>query len=110
MKNGKISGIIYFASNFTESLEEVNKNVGSTTNSTFDNSRIQIFMDRTDQLITFFLDKKLIQTYQEYSEQLMKDCQLPIKLGNFPIHLMEPIYGSFNGATQDSMAPSTLIT
>lgn len=86
------------------------KNGEDSTDSTFDSSRIQIFMDRTDQLITFYLDKNLLQTYKEYSEKLMRDCQLPIKYGNIPFNLMEPIYGSFNGATQDSMAPSLILT
>ena len=111
VKKGKVSGIMYFASNFTESLEELNKNgIDSTADGIFDNSRIQIYMDRTDQLTTFYLYKKLLQTYKEYSEKLMSDCQLPKKAGNIPINLMDPIFGSFDGEFQDSMAPSAVIT
>ena len=91
-------------------MEELNKGEGAIIDDTFDNAKIQIFMDRTDQLITFYLDKKLHKTYKEYSEKLMSDCRLPIKAGNVPINLMEPIYGSFDGATQDSMAPCTIMT
>lgn len=107
---GVVVGIIYFASNFTESLETVNKEREQTLDSIFDHSRIQIFMDRTDQLITFFLDRKIWETYKEYSEQLMSDCDLPIKSGNIPINLMEPIYGSYNSDYTDSMAPGLILT
>lgn len=91
-------------------MEELNKSGDSITDGTFDNSRIQIFMDRTDRLITLFLDKNLQKTYQEYSEKLMSDCQLPIKSGNIPINFMEPIFGTFDDAAQDSMAPCTIMT
>lgn len=107
---GVVVGIIYFASNFSESLETVNRDREQTLDSIFDYSRIQISMDRSDQLISFFLDRKIWETYKEYSEKLMIDCELPIKSGNVPINLMDPIYGSYNSEYTDSMAPGLILT
>lgn len=109
-KNGIVKGIIYFASNFTESLEIVHRDREATLDSIFDHSRIQIFMDRTDQLITYFLDRKLWETYKEYSEKLMSDCEMPIKLGNIAINLMDPIYGSFSSNYKETLSPGTILT
>lgn len=67
-------------------------------------------MDRTDQLITYFLDKKLLESYTEFSEQLMIDCKMPMKLGNIPMIFNDPIYGSNDDSFKASMAPGLVMT
>lgn len=107
---GNVVGIIYFSSNFSRALEIVNRDGDSTLDSIFDDSRIQIFMDRSDQLISFFFDRKIWQTYKEYSEKLMIDCEMPVKSGNIPINFMDPIYGSYDSDYTDLMAPGLILT
>lgn len=91
-------------------MEEVRKDGRGATNYTIDHSRIQVFMDRTDQLITYFLDKKLLESYREFSEKLMIDCKMPMKLGNIPVIFKDPIYGSNDDSFQASMAPGLVMT
>lgn len=103
-------GIIYFASNFTESLTDLRDDGRNAKNGSFVNSEIQIYMDKSDQQLTFFLEKKLRQTYREFAENLMSDCQFPIKLGNVPIDFKDPIYGTFDDEYTDYIAPGVVMT
>jgi hypothetical protein len=109
-KRGKVMAVIYFAKNFTESLTKIRDDGRNADSGSFKSSEIQIYMDKSDQQLTFFLEKKLIKTYTEFTEQLMADCQFPIKLGNVPIDFMTPIYGSFDGVFTDYMAPGVVMT
>lgn len=109
-RRGKVMGVIYFAKNFTESLTEIRDDGRNAAEGSFVNSEIQIFMDKSDQQLTFFLEKKLRQTYLEFAQGLMGDCGFPLKLGNIPIDFLNPIYGSFDGVYTDYMAPGVVMT
>lgn len=109
-KKGKVIGVIYFAKNFTESMSSIRDDGRFAEESTFFSSEIQVYMDKSDQQLTFFLEKKLRQTYQEFTEQLMRDCEYPVKLGNIPIRFEMPIYGSFDGVYTDYIAPGVVMT
>lgn len=108
-KHGRVIGIIYFAPNYTESFSRVRARESELDDGTFDSSRIQINLDRSNQQITYFLELKIYQTFKEYSEHLMADCNLPIKIGNVPISLENPIYGSFDEDFKYSMAPGMIM-
>jgi ABC-2 family transporter protein len=109
-KKGKVMGVVYFAKNFTESMVQLRDDGRFSEEGSFLNSEIQIYMDKSDQQLTFFLEKKLRQTYQEFAEKLMADCQYPIKLGNIPMNFDKPIYGSYEGVYTDYIAPGVVMT
>lgn len=109
-RKGKVMAVIYFAKNFTESMTSIRDDGRNASGGTFLSSEIQIYMDKSDQQLTFFLEKKLRQTYLEFSESIMIDCDFPIKLGNVPIDFLTPIYGSFDGVYTDYMAPGIVMT
>jgi len=109
-KKGKVMGVIHFAKNFTESLTNLRDDGRNANEGSFRSSEIKIYMDKSDQQLTFFLEKKLRQTYLEFSQNLMMDCEFPIKLGNIPIDFKTPIYGSFDGEYTSYMAPGVVMT
>lgn len=109
-KRGKVMGVVYFAKNFTESMEMIRDEGRFAEEGDFYNAEIQIYMDKSDQQLTFFMEKKLRQTYQEFAEKLMKDCEFPVKLGNIPINFDAPVYGSYDGIYTDYMAPGVVMT
>lgn len=109
-KRGKVIGVVYFARNFTESMKELRDEASFASDGSFDSSEIKIYMDKSDQQLTFFLEKKLLQTYKEFIEKLMGDCNYPIKAGNVPIDFLDPIYGSFDGVYTDYIAPGVVMT
>lgn len=109
-RKGKVMAVLYFAKNFTESIMNIRDDGRNADQGSFTSSEIKIYMDKSDQQLTFFLEKKLRQTYLEFAEQMMADCKLPIKLGNVPIDFATPIYGSFDGEYTDYMAPGVVMT
>lgn len=109
-KKGIVMGIVYFARNFTESLMNIRDDGRNAANGSFTNGEIQIYMDKSDQQLTFYLEKKLRQTYLEFSQGIMADCDLPLKLGNIPMDFTDPIYGSYDGVYTDYMAPGVVMT
>lgn len=109
-RRGKVMAVIHFAKNFTESIMNLRDEGRNADEGSFASSEIKIYMDKSDQQLTFFLEKKLRQTYLEFAEQMMGDCGFPIKLGNVPIDFETPIYGSFDGEYTDYMAPGVVMT
>lgn len=108
-KSGKIIGFIYFASNFTESLDLVQQDGRFSDDGSADNSKIQIRMDQSDLQLTFFLQAKFYQTYKKFSQNMMSDCELPINLGNVPVTFEDPIYGNYEADFKHSMAPAMIM-
>lgn len=104
-KKGKIIGFMYFAQNFTESLDTVQQFGRYSDDGSADNSKIQLFMDQSDLQLTFFLQAKFYQTYKQFTQNMMADCKLPVKLGNVPVNFETPIYGSYDTDFKNSMAP-----
>lgn len=107
-KKGKIIGIIQFASNFSESLQEVREH-GEHDDATRSNSKMKIYLDQTNQQLTYFLQRKLYDAYREYSENMLIDCNLPKKLDNVPVVFLQPIYGMYEADFKQTMAPAMIM-
>lgn len=108
-KKGKIFGFMYFSRNFTESFNAVQEGGRFTDDGSAENSRIHIRMDQSDLQLTFFTQARLYQTYKQFTQHMMADCDLPIKLGTIPVSFEEPIYGSFEADFKHSMAPPMIM-
>lgn len=65
-------------------MADLHENGTSADNSSFIFGEIAIHLDKTNQQLTFFLERKLLQTYTEFSEKLFGDCGYPIRTGNVP--------------------------
>jgi len=108
-KKGVIVGIIEFASNFSDSLYEVQEIGSKADEASRTNSKINIYLDQTNQQLTFFLQRKLSEIYKNYSESLSSDCQLSKKLNNVPVEFMKPIYGEHDADFKQTMAPAMIM-
>ncbi|XP_058467891.1 ABC transporter G family member 20 [Malaya genurostris] len=109
-KKGKVWGFIYFNENFTESLQDVRDNVREANPDSFLSSEIKVYLDKSDQQVTFYLEKKILETYKQFAETLMSECNLPKQLANIPMSFEEPIYGTFNDEYTAFMAPGVVMT
>lgn len=69
------------------------------------NSLINVYLDQTNQQLTYFLQRRLYDIYKKYSESVLTDCGLPKKLDNIPIQFLKPIYGSYDTDFKHSMVP-----
>lgn len=45
-----------------------------------------------------------------FSEKLMTDCQLPMRLGNLPMRFYDPIFGTFESEYKEFIAPGIVMT
>lgn len=108
-KRGKIIGFFYFAKNFTESLNAVQIDGRFTDDGSADNSRIEIRMDQSDLQLTYFTQARIYQTFGKFIQNLMVDCELPVKIGSIPISFETPIYGSYEADFKHSMAPPMIM-
>lgn len=108
-KKGKIIGIIEFATNFTESLMEVHDLPGKADEVSRSNSKMKIYLDQTNQQLTFFLQRKLYDAFVRYSENMLIDCNLPRKLDSMPIDFRKPIYGTYDADFKQTMAPAMIM-
>ena len=104
-RKGNLIGIIYFASNFSESLNYLHYSEDEIDMQTRKNSIINIYLDQTNQQLTYFLQRRLYDVYKDYSENVLIDCGLPKKLDNIPIQFLEPIYGSYDTDFKHTMVP-----
>lgn len=104
-KGGKLSGIIEFDTNFTLAVMATLDKPGPST----DDFNIKIYLDQTDMQLTYFLHKRLVFAYQNYSEKLMMSLKLPKNLQSAPLKFEEPLYGSFHGDQKSIMAPNMML-
>lgn len=129
-KRGHITSYIQIANNFTESMVDIRDNGRYADDSSFLGREIQIHLDMTgkiplinfqsdrinfnnpsaDQQIAFFVERKLRTSYQMFSEKLMTDCQLPMRLGNLPMRFFDPIFGTFESEYKEFIAPGIVMT
>lgn len=109
-KRGKLSAIIYFDKNFTQSLNEVRQNPEEAGNQTRDNSIIKVYMDQTDLQLTYYLQRQFYEVYKRYSERILTECNRPIKLDNIPINFDETFFGSLKSDFRHTMVhPFTIL-
>jgi ABC-type Na+ efflux pump permease subunit len=108
-KRGKIIGFLTIAQNFTEAADVVQTTGRFSDDGSAEASRINFYLDQSDIQITLFLQARLYQIYKNFSQNLMSDCKLPIKLGNVPVEFEKPIYGSYTTDFKHSMAPPMIM-
>lgn len=108
-KKGKLKSILHIKSNFTEStyaglIENVDEFAPERNNQFID-----FYVDRTDFQLYIFLERKILQAYDNYSKSLMKDCGFAMKIGSSPLVLEKPIYGNLESNFKLFMAPIFLM-
>ena len=107
-RKGNIIGIIEMASNFTESLMQfqISREPGDID---IENSRFIVELDQTDQMKTLFIQRKLYDAYQKYSEEMSTDCGSPKRLDSSPVNFHDPIYGKLEAELVHMMAPAMIM-
>ncbi|XP_055325391.1 ABC transporter G family member 23 [Sitodiplosis mosellana] len=109
-KKANIIGFVHFASNFTESIKDILDNNRDARNGSFESREIQVRLDMSNQQVAFFLERKLRETYGEFAQKLMIDCELPRALATIPINFKKPVYSSFDADFQEYAAPGVIMT
>ncbi len=77
-----LGAIIHFPSNFSESFQDLLDNAGKADGGSFDNRIITAFISPLQ--VPFLISNKLYSTFQTFSENLMGDCEYPMKIARSP--------------------------
>jgi len=110
VRQGNAWGAIAFKQNFSVALGERQFMSLNAENETIDHSSVYIFLDMTNQLIGYKLQRTFLETLKKFSRDLMirmdanpKSVELPIKIG-------KPIYGDKEPTFTEFMAPGVVLT
>ncbi|KAG5674742.1 hypothetical protein PVAND_004693 [Polypedilum vanderplanki] len=105
-KRGEYIGIIEISRNFTEALEIVRKRPEEATEGIIQSSKIKVYLDQADLQLTFFLQRKIYEVYTNYTQNVLRDCKMPIKLDNIPMDFSESLFGSIDSDFKHTMMPA----
>lgn len=105
-KQTKIFGFVQFSANFTQDLALFNDDAANNDYS--DNGVIQIFLDQTDLQKTSFIQQKLYDSYQKFTEKLMVACGKSKKAGNIPI-VFAAAFGDMNFDLKLTILPGIVL-
>lgn len=67
---------------------------GDAQNGSFDNSKVQITLDNVNRVLYNDVKKNLIDLYEVFIVNLLKDCHVSEKCASQPIEFMRPIFGA----------------
>lgn len=110
VKKGHIVGYLHFKPNFTRAIDEILGDGRVASDETFDQRELTVRMDKSDQQITYFLERRLLDTFHDFAEQLMVDCKFPKNLVNVPVNFVGTFHGTLNDEYTDFVAPGIIMT
>ncbi|KAK9730736.1 ABC transporter [Popillia japonica] len=107
--HGKIIGVLHISQNFSESYKDRLVKGGDADDGTLDSSQIKVWLDMSNRQIGATLKFKLLSKFVDFQRGLTKDCRLPKKLAEIPIHFNYE-YGSDQETYTVYMTPGVLLT
>lgn len=110
VKHGAIVGYIHFKPNFTQAVDQILTDGTNAEDDVFDQREILVRLDKSDQQITYFIERRLREAFQNFTQKLMTDCELPKGLANVPVNFKDTFYGTFNDEYTDFVAPGVIMT
>uniref|UniRef100_A0A224XQ54 Putative abc transporter g family member 23-like isoform 1 n=1 Tax=Panstrongylus lignarius TaxID=156445 RepID=A0A224XQ54_9HEMI len=96
---------VYLQSNFSSSLIERVHDLLSPKDDIIDSSIAYITMDMSNYVIANFLQKQLVDLYNEFKTELLKSCNILVRLGEIPLKFEDPVYGNNNPVYAHSGLP-----
>ncbi|XP_066139703.1 ABC transporter G family member 20 isoform X1 [Euwallacea fornicatus] len=110
VNRGEAWGAMYFTENFTDALVARIALGKDSDEETLDQSEIRVWLDMSNQQIGIILQRDLQLTYQNFTKDLLRDCDQNEALAEVPISFKEPIYGSNQPSFTDFVAPGVILT
>ncbi|XP_030757692.1 ABC transporter G family member 20 isoform X2 [Sitophilus oryzae] len=110
VKSGEAWGALHFTENFTDALVARIALGKDSDEETLDQSEIRVHLDMSNQQIGIILQRDLQLTYQNFTKDLLRDCDQNEELAEVPISFKKPIYGSNQPSFTDFVAPGVILT
>jgi huntingtin len=117
VERNKIWGYIHIQSNFSDALiaRLDAHNRGDPDNETIAASKVKIYADLTDKLISLTMERTLEESYQDFVKAALVEFGVQSELGTLPIVAVDPpIYGQYkhqqHKGFREYMAPGILLS
>ena len=110
VKEGRLVGVLYFASNFTESFTARLDLGQDADDPILDSHEIKIWLDMTNGQTAYLIQQQMYESYFNFSKEILKDCGMNPKVATIPVTFHAPIYGSFSSNYGTFIAPGVIVT
>ncbi|KAJ8938909.1 hypothetical protein NQ318_008662 [Aromia moschata] len=110
VRRGEAWGALYFTENFTDALVARMALGKEADEETLDQSEVRVWLDMSNQQIGIILQRDLQLAYQNFTKDLLRDCEYNEDLAEIPISFKDPIYGSNQPSFTDFVAPGVILT
>jgi ABC-type multidrug transport system permease subunit len=107
---GHVWGYISFPNNFSAYMESRAISGSFADNETIYGSRVKVQMDMSNQQIAFSMQRILLDTFRQFSRQLLADCDQDPIGGDLPLYFANPIYGDNHPSFMEFMAPGIVLS
>ena len=110
VKHGKAWGAMSFGGNFTEALQLRVMLAGGADNVTIDSSNVQVYLDMTNQIIGYQLQRSILYAWRDFSADVSSSMGQNPDAFEFPIQFGTPVYGGHSPSFTEFMAPGVLLS
>ena len=110
VRNGEAWGAIAFKQNFSTALTDRHVFGLNADNETIDRSSIYVFLDMTNQLIGYKLQRSVYESLRTFSKDLLIEVEQNPAAVDIPVRIGKPIYGDREPTFTEFMAPGVVLT
>uniref|UniRef100_A0A1A9WH88 ABC transmembrane type-2 domain-containing protein n=1 Tax=Glossina brevipalpis TaxID=37001 RepID=A0A1A9WH88_9MUSC len=110
VRQGKAWGSLTIANNFTQALTERIESGRYADNGTLDASELNLRLDMSNQQISTILFRDLVETYFNFMDHHLTDCDINPGIARIPVIYQEPIYGTIIPSFNEFVAPGVILT
>jgi ABC-type multidrug transport system ATPase subunit len=110
VRNGQAWGAMSIGSNFSQALQLRVMLAGSVDNVTIDQSNIDMFLDMTNQIIGYHLQRSILYAWRSFSAEVAFEMGQNPSAFEFPVKFETPVYGSQSPSFTEFMAPGVVLS
>lgn len=106
----KSVGIMHFSRNYSYALQLKLDDFLSLEDPDIIASQITVSLYTPDRQIGLFVEKTLYDVFVKEYRKIIKECRIPQKFADVPIHFEDPVYGSLNQKYITFITPPFLLS
>ncbi|XP_052062173.1 ABC transporter G family member 20-like isoform X2 [Mytilus californianus] len=110
VREGKSWGVISIGQNFSQDLLQRFTNTKNISNATIKGSEIKLHLDMTNQQIALTIQQSVMLSYEKFTTILLKRFNMNPSLGQLPVVLAEPVFGTNDPSFTNFMAPGIILS
>ncbi|KAI7815043.1 ABC subfamily G member 21 [Rhyzopertha dominica] len=109
-KHGIVTGVMYMAENFTESLERRIMDGRTADDEILEFSQLKIWLDMSNRQIGTTIKYKFFNLFIDFQKEVFKDCNYFPDLGDIPIKFNDAVYGDEDETYTVFVTPGMMLT